>query len=214
VDKEFWLDRYDNDKSIPEEPSLFAQWCISKGHIKQNDVVLELGHGNGRDALYFHQKGIRVVGIDQSGKVWDGEKIKLMRGDFTNFDDSITNLNRLNISKVDCVYSRFTWHSISKKQSEETLVLINNIIKENGKFLLECRTVFDDLYGVGSMVESNTFKHPDGHTRRFIAPGEFIDDLIFFQFKEINVFMDRGLAPFRNEDPLVMRIMAKKEMGK
>ena len=48
---DYWNNFY-KKKIIPDYPSNFAKYCL-KNFIKKNYNLLEIGTGNGRDAIYF-----------------------------------------------------------------------------------------------------------------------------------------------------------------
>lgn len=84
--------------------------------------IVELGCGNGRDALFFANKGMNVLAIDQCE-----EEIKFLSNKYKNLKniafraDDFTNLKDSN-PPFDIVYSRFTLHSVSKEQETKTLM--------------------------------------------------------------------------------------------
>lgn len=207
MDKQFWEERYEHDPSIPSTPSRFAEWCIESGKIKTNDLVLEIGHGNGRDAFFLAKSGVRVVGIDQAGKTWvNGGKLRLMRGDFTSGPEVMATLLKVlkEDLKVDHVYSRFTWHSINREDEQKVLGWLPNALRPGGSVLIECRTVFDEIYGLGEQVERDAFIFND-HFRRFIRPGVLFEEMLKRSFR-VTAEVSKGFAPYHEEDPLILRL--------
>lgn len=210
MDKEFWFDRYKHN-DIPRTQSLFADHCVSE-IFKPGCRVLELGHGNGRDAFFFTGQDVEVIGIDQAGKVLlSDSKMKLLRGDFT---DSAQVMNALlkNPSKdwgtiVDHIYSRFTWHSITEEEENNIISWAPKVLKSGGSLLIECRTIYDELYGEGRPIARDTFHHND-HNRRFIRPGELVDKLLL-PFDTVESSLSREFAPSGSDHPLMLRINAK-----
>ena len=58
---------------------------------------------------------------------------------------------------IDVFYSRFTIHSITKK---DEIILLKKVYKSlinNGLFCIEVRTIKDPLYGKGASYGKNTF---------------------------------------------------------
>ena len=88
-----------------------------------------------------------------------------------------------------------------------TLWIYRNI-NDGGKFLLEARSVKDDLYGKGKQVESDAFVTT--HYRRFIRLDKLLDELKDIGFKIKYSIEQKGLARFKDEDPIVIRICAEK----
>ncbi|MDX1446886.1 class I SAM-dependent methyltransferase, partial [Lishizhenia sp.] len=117
-DKKYWEKYYkEQGKKFNANPSLFAKFLVKEGYLKKGDSLIELGCGNGRDALYFAQKGLNVKAIDQSEfttkNLNEIEGITAETNDFTRLDDLS--------EKVDVIYSRFTLHSIDKKGEKRVL---------------------------------------------------------------------------------------------
>ena len=69
-DTEYWNEYYKQKPSILNDCSSFAKEALNvintSGVISENDYLLDLGCGNGRDSLFFAKNGIHVVGIDAS----------------------------------------------------------------------------------------------------------------------------------------------------
>ena len=63
MDKKYWTDYYKTDNA-PQKPSYFAMDIADMLH--PNKKMLELGCGNGRDSIFFSEKGIYVTAIDQA----------------------------------------------------------------------------------------------------------------------------------------------------
>ena len=67
-DEKYWDNYYagrDVKTVFMSEPSLFASSMLDK-YMKEGKELIELGCGNGRDSLYFAEKGLNVIGIDAS----------------------------------------------------------------------------------------------------------------------------------------------------
>ena len=60
---EFW-DAVSRKRKIPDYPSQFAISLMPE--LQPGSNILDIGCGNGRDALFFSQHGHHVVGIDAS----------------------------------------------------------------------------------------------------------------------------------------------------
>lgn len=64
VDNTAYWDQYYKNHLCPEEPSLFAQYVATL--VEPGRRMIELGCGNGRDAVYFASRGLDVVALDTS----------------------------------------------------------------------------------------------------------------------------------------------------
>ena len=258
---------------------------------KDTISLLELGCGNGRDALFFAKNKIQTTAIDQVS-----EEISYLAshcatttkgvanphfiaGDFTNLSaifgevdsktdsalihpksntlatpkDSVINAQRENIldesqrvvseakqksglrhheqgnrtqrfideasgklpdlslkfPHFDCIYSRFTLHSITHTQQESLLSQIPHFLAPSGIIAIEARGKKNSLYQQGEPVEgeANAFIH-DSHYRRFVD----FESLCEVLESQLNLTIhfakeDRGFAPFNGEDDYFFRVV-------
>lgn len=190
----------------PTAPSAFAQYVATL--VKPNCTLIDLGCGNGRDALFFAQNHLNVIAIDLSncaiekleGKV--NRTIEFLCDDFVN--SSIHQAN-----SYDYAYSRFTLHAIGKDQEDELLRNVFCGLKQGGKFFIEVRGTKDPLYGLGHQIAKNTFVY-NGHSRRFLVLDELIENLIHVGFSIEYSAEQTGFAVYQNQDPPVIRVIATK----
>ena len=174
--------------------------------------IVELGSGNGRDAIFLAHHDHQVVAIDQSTTAIDIEKENLHNNvsqylhpkalDFIQEDYS-------RYEKIDVFYSRFTIHSITKDDEELLLPNIYNALNSNGLFCIEVRTTKDPLYGVGESCGENTFI-TDNHKRRFINSRVFRKQVLDLGFKELYFIEKDNLSIYKNDNPVLMRIILQK----
>jgi ubiquinone/menaquinone biosynthesis C-methylase UbiE len=205
MDKKYWTDYY-TKKMAPTNPTQFAKDITS--YLEINNVILDLGCGNGRDSVYFDELGLKVVAIDQAEsaiselrKIY-GDKIKFVLGDFIES----TLIDELN---YDYVYSRFTIHAVTDMQEDELLDKVYKILKPDGIFFIEARSIKDDLFGKGQMVEKNAYIY-NQHYRRFIDIDNLIMKLKKRGFAIYDSTQGKNLAVYKDENPAVIRVIAKK----
>lgn len=205
VEKEYWDWFYLSNELYYS--STFAEFCQEK-FLKKNEKIIDLGCGTGRDSLFFFNKGHQVIGVDQSGSIISQlqrlhkdkhESLKFIETDFTNQTDD---------EKFDVVYSRLSFHCINSVSASRTLKWAYRNINDGGKFLVEVRSVKDDLYGKGKQVERDAFVTT--HYRRFIRLDELLDELKDIGFKIKYSIEQKGLARFKDEDPIIIRTCAEK----
>ena len=195
-----WNKFYKESKAV-NDPSSFALFSLPK--INKKYHLIELGCGNGRDSLFFINQGIKVIACDlaEEGIKKINNPNFLVR-DFTNLKD-----NEFNI-KIGTVYSRFTLHAVDKKSASRTLNWSYKNLIENGKLLIEVRSVKDDFYGKGTKVGKD--EYINDHYRRFIRNEELIEELKEIGFKIEENIESKGLAVYKDEDPVVIRVVASK----
>lgn len=177
---------------------------------------MELGCGNGRDGFYFASIGVNVTGVDAS----DGVICKLQKynksGNPYFVCDDFVHFLVMSVEKYDYCYSRFSLHAINEEQEDDVIQNAYRVLKENGKFFIEVRSIHDDIYGKGEKVGRNAFYY-NGHFRRFLVKEELEKKLtevgFIIEYLEENI----DFAPFGDENPLVIRCIASKrdyEKGK
>jgi tellurite methyltransferase len=190
-----------------KEPSEFAGHC-SQRYLNPSDVLVELGCGNGRDGLMLSQCVARYIGIDACGVAIErfsdaarnlmSERSELLQADFTamDFDKCCGDSARL------ALYSRFSLHAITLAEQEGLLDRIGKIKGAPWVFMLEARTIHDDLYGVGRRLGLHEYE--TDHYRRFIDPDAFLA-LVSSRFRVKYFEVSDGFAPYRGENPVLMR---------
>ena len=168
--------------------------------------LLDLGCGNGRDSLFFLSKGLRVTAVDASDiaikrlSALDCKNAEFICGDFVATPVVYS-------QKYDYCYSRFSIHAITADQEELLLSNVKKSLKSGGKFFVEVRSINDELFGKGECVGKNSFVY-DGHFRRFIDKNELEENLIKKNFKILYSEENVNFAPFGNENPPIVRIIA------
>jgi len=208
-DKEYWKAYYDkllaSNKGLV--PSPFAEYIVDSGGLLNATRLIELGCGSGRDSIFFSKNGTHVVAIDQCPNVTayldDHENITSYADDFTNL--AIVQGEEL----FDIVYSRFTMHSIDEAGENRTLKWAYESLKDGGAFCIEARTTKDPICGKGLDRGNNVWFYNDHH-RRFIEAKKFALKMKEIGF-QIELFEERnGLAIYKDEDPIVLRVIGRK----
>lgn len=204
MDKYYWSEFYKNGQ-VPVDCSTFAASIVNL--IPKDNVLLELGCGNGRDAFFFAYHGIRVIATDLYDTVSDIkglDNLKFVRADFTRLPSPFYE------STFDVVYSRFTFHSIRSEDASRTIRWVYENLRPGGIFFIEARSVRDPLCGQGTPVESERDAWYTTHYRRFIRREELVKELEQVGFIVEYDLEDNNLAVYKDENPVVIRIHARK----
>jgi adenylylsulfate kinase-like enzyme len=203
----YWNNYYEN-KLASELPSPFALDIFPK--LEKGKHLADLGCGNGRDSLFFAKNGLNVCAIDRSEQaIYTLRKSKNNAQSLEFICGNFTDNETLYSKRFDYIYSRFTIHSIFAKEQPKMLRNVFNALNPNGLFFIEARSVKDSIFGKGTMIENNCYIH-DGHFRRFIVLDDLLKDLETVGFKIENSQEQSGFAKFENEDPVAIRVVAKK----
>ena len=209
-DKKYWTEYYSKN-SKPTDASTFAEFILPK--LNSNKNLIELGCGNARDSIYFAQNNLNVVAVDQVQEEIDylnenhkEENILFVCDDFTNL--AYTSHDIINETDFDYIYSRFTFHSINEAKEDRTLDWIENNLDKGGCFLLEARSLNDPMFQQGKSL-SDTENYTT-HYRRYMDLDKIIEKLESRNFEIIYNIEDNNLAVYKDDNPYVIRIIAKK----
>jgi tellurite methyltransferase len=208
MDKNYW-ENYYKKQNERLKPSLFAHYVV-ENVANPNNALVELGCGNGRDAVYFANEGLQVLAADQCAAEikflqFRYEKLKnliFQAADFSNLSDN---------QNFDIVYSRFTLHSVSKEQEMRTLAWAHRNLKAGGYFCIEVRGQQNEIYQLGEKVENDQDAYVfNNHYRRFLSFDKLCGDLKALGFRIEYAAEKKGFAPFAGKDETYIRIIAKK----
>ena len=203
----YWNQFYNKEGKNIQNPSDFAQFVLP--YLKSGKRLMDIGCGNGRDSIYFAKNRILVTGVDASETAIEQlQKEQIENGHFV-CDDFVT-CKALYQMQYDYFYSRWTIHAISKRQEDELLQNITESLREDGLLLVEVRSINDELYGKGSLVEKNAYIY-NSHYRRFIDKTEFRKKLENLGFEIISEEEKKGFSKTKESDPTLIRIIAKKK---
>ena len=200
---------------IPDGSSSFAQSIAPL--IAPESVVVELGCGNGRDALFLsNQENVKkVVGLDYSQiaiaklKPHENEKLQFGMQDFSNIPERF--LESLNVNQMDVAYSRFTLHSVKKSDASKALEWTYEHLADGGMFLIEVRSIQDPLCGQGTPVEGERDAFiATHHYRRFLRLEELTSELVALGFHLEYVVLSNNLSVYKNDNPVLIRVHARK----
>jgi len=209
MDQNYWNNYYSKQRQN-RQPSLFAQHIVENCVGDEKPTLIELGCGNGRDSIYFSERGLNVVAIDQVDEEIDFlqnrfskvKNLEFTSGDFTDLS---------NDQMYDIVYSRFTLHSINSVKQNKVLIWSYNQLNENGLFCIEVRGQKNDLYQKGEIVADEKDAYIlDNHYRRFLEFDAFCNELKDIGFTIEYSKESKGFAPFNNTDETFIRVIARK----
>ena len=211
-DKKFWNEHYLSFSDY--KASAFCDYCMET-IIQPDDSIIELGCGNGKDGLHLINKASKYIGLDSSKSALSNfqslidekgnqkKDIKLHCTDFTSFDFSKeSSKNRL------AIYSRFSLHSINNEAQNRLFNNIKQITASNWICMIEARSIYDDLYGVGKNIGEHEFV--TDHYRRFLDPSNFLKKILDdFNIKYYEI--SNGFSKYKESDPIIIRIVIEKK---
>ena len=197
----YWEDYYRD--SLPHyAPSQFAALILSV--FTKRSIFVDIGCGDGRDAIFFGQYGKQVFAIDQSAEAIQRASLAAsgLRGGKISFQqinvcEEGTPLPNFGDSESILLYARFFLHSISEQQQSSFLRKVESIVNSGGALALEFRTLLD----------ADNYKVFSNHSRRFVDFDQLTRSLKKLGFPISYAIEGVGMAKFRQEDPVVGRIL-------
>jgi len=204
-DTAYW-DRYYKTGACSAEPSPFARYVAER--LESGRKLVELGCGNGRDAIFFAQMGQKVTAIDLSNQAiaaLQARRIANVRFILGSFVENEVHQPEA----YDYAYSRFTLHAIDQNQASLLFENVYRGLRPGGKFFIEVRSVHDPICGLGEPAGPNAWIYND-HYRRFIVLDELTKELAEHGFMVEYAEENNGFAPYGNDDPPVIRVIAGK----
>jgi bifunctional enzyme CysN/CysC len=203
--KSYW-DAYYGKQVAPASPSSFAMYVESK--IQNKQKILEIGCGNGRDSVFFTEGGHSVTAFDRSEGAIESCKRNHINQSIDFISGSFSGIDFLSEDNYNLVYSRFVFHAMPLEEELKTIQKSHELLKKGGSIYIECRSVEDPLFRKGELLSRT--ERIDGHYRRFIVLNELLDRLQSVGFEIIEAIESNGLAVYGDDDPVVIRVCAKK----
>ena len=114
---------------------------IFKKHIQQNDIILDIGFGSGRDLNFIKNITNNSYGLEGSVKFIDN----LKDNDFYKNKISHTflpdiNISSLNVNNFDTIISIAVLMHLDINNIMQTIKNMKNILKQNGKVIISYST--------------------------------------------------------------------------
>lgn len=189
-------------------PSQFATFVAGELSAATQGTIVEIGCGNGRDALFFARHNFHVLGIDASSEAIDlcqtsseGLCTDFIVGDID--DQKLLHTIQLTLKdkQVSLLYSRFFLHAISEESELSMFELSHELCPTGSLMALEFRTLRDKQLA----------KETESHFRRFLNPLSLLDRAINFGFK-VEYFVEGfGYAKYRSDDAHVARVLLRRQ---
>jgi len=208
--KVFWNGFYPKGM-VAREPSTFSRFLVDEEYVDTGSSVLDVACGNGRDTFFFHELGMRAVGIDASDEaIADNLAFAATRGlpaDSFQVVDINNAALMATFQTYDQVYARFFLHSLNEAEQSKFLDFALGL-KPSAKLLLEFRTDKDPMF-----LRSTKISETEGitdHYRRFINFEGFLSTLTGRGFEILYSREADGLSVRGDDNPFLGRIVAKK----
>jgi len=198
----YYARRPDAGRRLPSQFAVFVA-----GELDGRHRVIDLGCGDGRDALFFAEYGHDVVGVDASASAIDGCRGRAralgLDASFVvaSIDDPGLAEQVRSEAGPQLVYARFFLHAISAAEETSLLELAAAIVRAGDLLAVEYRTIRD----------ASGVKVTDDHFRRFIMPATFEARALDHGFDVEYSVEGFGFAKYRADDAYVARTIFRRQ---
>ena len=137
-----WDDMYKTRKldEIPwhsNQPDRYLVRLVKKKKMEKG-WVLDMCSGDGTNSIYLASKGFKVVGIDISPTAVEIAQARCVKRKLS-CDYFVGNVMDFKLDKkFSFIIDRGCFHHISRKKKPKYVSLINDLLKNKGKFFLLC----------------------------------------------------------------------------
>jgi SAM-dependent methyltransferase len=208
-DKTYWQQKhikYLNEDFI-NKPTIFATQAIK--YFPKTGKVLELGAGQGQDAIYFLEKGYDVTACDLSEfalklaekKIPESLKNKI---EFKALDFSQTLPFEPN--NFDVIFSHLALHYFNRVRTEKLFNEIYTILKPGGIFATLTNTTDDDETKRLAKIEGDYFINPEGLKKRYFS----VDSMKKITDKFEILLLDAQGETYKDKIKTLIRFIGKK----
>lgn len=205
----YWDGYYSRGSSAPLVPSQFAAFCANE--FSEYSHIVDIGCGNGRDALFFSRCGFTVSGLDlsteairlceQRAQALPAEsRPSFITGSLGMLVEEGTSVFQDESPPSALLYARFLVHAITVADEIrliEGVVSYLRSLKAGGAFAVEFRTHRDSALS----------KETKPHFRRFVDPLSFASNCVSKGLRCVYHVEGFGYAKFRNDDAHVARMI-------
>lgn len=204
--RQYWETFYAGSQSsaVPRSPSSFAEWVASRESVP--GPLVDVGMGNGRDALWFSRCGFDVLGLDFADSAVrlatdlatsEGLAVSFARVNLyhqTEVSDAAA-LMGLDL-RPRVLYARFFVHALEDDARLNLWRMAREALGAGGRLYLEFRVT--------------ATQHEFGeHYRHFVHPDTVAAEIEALGGRIEHREEGHGLAVYKDEDPRVCRIVAR-----
>lgn len=166
---DYWNQRFKMGKvwgSKPSGTSMIAADYFSQ-YNKRN--ILVIGSGYGRNANFFHESGYHVEGIEYA---WDALVIAQRDNPYiTYYHGSIFDIP-CGEKKYSAIYCYNVMHLFLKPERNKLIALCQKMLEQEGLVFFSVFSDEDKDYGIGNVIEENTFEQKPGKPVHYYSKDE------------------------------------------
>jgi len=189
---EYWESLYNREfffGSGPTKLAKYAEATLTKSNVKK---ILEVGCGQGRDALHFAQLGYDVDAFDISRnaiKSIKNQKEKLHLDNLNVITQDCSKKFVFEKKQFDFVYSNLALQFFELESLDTIFKEISRVLKNDSLVLFSTKKEGDKYYNFGEKISEYSFKN-NGIIRYFF-PREILENTLSSYFDVIQFESDK-----------------------
>lgn len=150
--KQFWDTRYKTRAMV--SPLDFTRKAYAYLQDQPRVTILDVGCGDGRDALFFTKKGLKVTAIDFSE-----EAIRRVLSVHPSIDARVMDILSMDFpdASFGAVYAHLSLQYFDDETTDAVFKNIHRMLVPGGHFFVKCKSTSDPLYGKGTKVGEDTY---------------------------------------------------------
>ena len=188
----YWNTLYGEKNYFGEGPTKLAKLAEKLFKKKHPQKILEIGCGQGRDAIYFSQLGFDVSAFDLSSNAIQSiisVKENMNLNKLNVFEHNVVNSLAFPDEYFDFVYSNLALQFFELEILSKILKNISKVMQKNSSFLLSTKKEGDKYYKTGKKISDIAYEY-NGITR-YYHPIDDLKSVLLQQFKIVNIDSDR-----------------------
>jgi SAM-dependent methyltransferase len=205
----YWGDFYRSAASrrVPTTPSRFAHWVADR--LEPRQTVLDVGCGNGRDAVHFAEQGHAVYALDGTvlarrltRRLADERSVEVRRRALNLNDLASTLVSGARFAhrtRPPHIYARFLLDAVEPDTRQNFFRWAQMIQRRGGLTFLEFRTWRGTL-------RASAFPF---HYRSLLVPSRVVAEVERLGGTVVHREEGVGLAPFERENPHTCRLIVR-----
>ena len=192
----YWSDVYSTPNAFGTGPTKLAQMAYNLIKDKPIKNILEIGCGQGRDAIFFSEKNYFIETFDISDNAIS----------FVNKTKESLNLKNLNAithdvtksfpysdKSFDFVYSNLTLQFFNSNTLEKIFDNVERVMNDDATILFSTKKKGDKYYNLGTKINEHAYEYK-GITRYFYDK-PILEQLLEQKFEILNFDEDRHTNP-------------------
>jgi len=188
----YWNTLYAKKNYFGEGPTKLAKLAEKLFQEKNTQKILEVGCGQGRDAIYFSHLGYNVHAFDISSNAIqsiNSVKENMNLNKLNVFEHNVTEPLIFPNDHFDFVYSNLALQFFELETLSKILQNISKVMQNNSSFLLSTKKEGDKYYKTGKKINDNAYENKG--IIRYFHPIEDLKSILSEQFDIVNIDSDR-----------------------